>query len=52
MEFQNKTVIISGGAEGIGFALAKSLGQAGMNVVIGDINAEALSAAEQTLKSL
>ena len=52
MEFQNKTVIISGGAEGIGFALAKSLGQAGMNVVIGDINAEALSGAEQTLKSL
>ena len=52
MEFQNKTVIISGGAEGIGFAMAKSLGRVGMNVVIGDINAEALREAEQALQSL
>lgn len=36
-----KTAVISGGAEGIGLALAKGLGALGMNIVLGDIEAKA-----------
>ena len=32
--FKGKTVIVSGGAEGIGFAVAQAVGREGMNVVI------------------
>ena len=37
-QFTGKTVIISGGAGGIGLALARELGANGMNVVIADID--------------
>ena len=37
-ELNGKTAIISGGAGGIGLALAQELGQQGMNIVIGDID--------------
>ena len=47
--FQDKTVVISGGAEGIGLAVAHALGKRGMNIVIADINADQLSAAEAEL---
>ena len=50
--FKDKTVIISGGAEGIGLAIAKAVGLKGMNVVLGDVNAEGLKAAEQQLTAL
>ena len=38
IQFTDKTVIISGGAGGIGLALAKEFGAHGMNVVIADID--------------
>ena len=50
-EFFGKTAIISGGAEGIGFSIAQTLGKQGMNVVIGDIDTEQLKKAETTLQS-
>jgi NAD(P)-dependent dehydrogenase (short-subunit alcohol dehydrogenase family) len=52
MDYANRTILISGGAEGIGFALAKAFGQAGMNVVIGDINSKALAQAVASLEGL
>jgi NAD(P)-dependent dehydrogenase (short-subunit alcohol dehydrogenase family) len=48
-EFMGKTAIISGGAGGIGFALARELGLIGMNIVIADIDLQELQQAEQTL---
>ena len=36
--FKEKTVIVSGGAEGIDFAVAQAVGREGMNVVIADIS--------------
>lgn len=52
MDFSNKTVLVSGGAEGIGFAIAKALGLQGMNVVLGDINEEGAQEAANELKTL
>jgi NAD(P)-dependent dehydrogenase (short-subunit alcohol dehydrogenase family) len=49
-EFAGKTAIISGGAGGIGFALAEEFGQLGMKVVIADIDQKELVQAEQKLK--
>jgi NAD(P)-dependent dehydrogenase (short-subunit alcohol dehydrogenase family) len=37
-EFVGKTAIISGGAGGIGLALAQEFGQLGMKIVIADID--------------
>lgn len=48
--FNKKTAVISGGAEGIGFSIAKSLGQQGMNIVLGDIDESQLAKAESQLK--
>jgi NAD(P)-dependent dehydrogenase (short-subunit alcohol dehydrogenase family) len=48
-DFMGKTAIISGGAGGIGFALAQELGRKGMNIVIADIDSEQLRHAQQTL---
>jgi NAD(P)-dependent dehydrogenase (short-subunit alcohol dehydrogenase family) len=48
-QFTGKTVIISGGAGGIGLALAKEFGANGMNVVIADIDQVQLKAAEESL---
>ena len=42
-------MIVSGGAEGIGFAVAKALGREGMNVVITDISPDTLATAEADL---
>ena len=47
--FKRKTVIVSGGAEGIGFAVAQALGRQGMNVVIADISSDTLATAEANL---
>lgn len=49
-KFSGKTAIISGGAGGIGFALAEEFGQLGMNIVIADIDQKQLAIAEQQLK--
>ena len=48
-EFSGKTAIISGGAGGIGFALAEEFGQLGMNIVIADIDQTQLAEAEQKI---
>ena len=48
--YAGKTTLISGGAGGIGLALAKEFGSLGMNVVIADIDMVALGNAESELK--
>lgn len=50
-ELQGKTAVISGGAEGIGLSIAKAVGKRGMNIVIGDIDADQMAEAEKTLKA-
>jgi NAD(P)-dependent dehydrogenase (short-subunit alcohol dehydrogenase family) len=48
-EFNGRSAFISGGASGIGLALAKVLLAEGMNVIIADIETNALAAAEAAL---
>ena len=48
--FNNKTAVISGGGEGIGFHIAQALGQQGMNIVLGDIDQEQVQRAEALLQ--
>lgn len=48
-QFKGKTAIITGGAEGIGFNIAKALAKQGMNLVIGDIDSEQLITAQDKL---
>ncbi len=50
-QYNGKTAVISGGAEGIGFGIAQALGKQGMNVVLGDIDAQQLQVAQQNLQS-
>ena len=50
-QFSGKTVVISGGAEGIGFGIASAMGKQGMNVVLGDIDANQLDIARTKLES-
>ena len=45
-----KTAVISGGADGIGLNLAMTLGAEGMNIVLADIEAAPLAAAEKALR--
>lgn len=49
-DYKNKTAIISGGAEGIGFSIAQAMGNEGMNVVLGDIDEAQLAKAESKLE--
>ena len=48
--FKGKTAFITGGASGIGLALAKVCGREGMNLVIADLRQEAIDEAVQVLK--
>jgi NAD(P)-dependent dehydrogenase (short-subunit alcohol dehydrogenase family) len=48
-QFAGKTAVISGGAEGIGLSIATALGEAGMNIVLADIDTENLEKACETL---
>lgn len=41
-DLKGKTALVTGGAKGIGLAIAEGLGEAGANVIIADINEEAL----------
>ena len=47
-----KTAFVTGGASGIGFALGRILAQAGMKVMLADIEADALAVAVESLRSL
>ena len=49
-EVRGKTAFITGGASGIGLAMAQSFAAAGMRVVISDIDGDALVRAEKTLR--
>lgn len=50
-EFQGKGAFITGGASGVGFALARAFGRANMRVVLADVEADALNAAVAELKA-
>lgn len=49
-QFFGKTVVISGGAEGIGFGIAQAMGKQGMNIVLADIDADQLEIAQNKLQ--
>lgn len=49
-EFAGKTIVVSGGAEGIGFSIAMAMGKEGMKVVLGDIDGKQLKLAEEKLQ--
>lgn len=50
--FKNKTVVITGGATGIGFALAKRFGSEGARIVIGEPRQNRLDEAVTALEAL
>src|SRR4030088_963299 len=50
-ELAGKTAFVTGGAGGIGFALGRAFAEAGMKVMLADIETEALSAAVKSLRT-
>jgi NAD(P)-dependent dehydrogenase (short-subunit alcohol dehydrogenase family) len=48
-EFTGKTAFVTGGAGGIGLALGRAFAEAGMKVMLADVETEALSAAVKSL---
>ena len=50
-EFSGKTIVVTGGASGVGLALCKRFGGEGMNVVVADIEQKALDKAIADLQS-
>ena len=51
-EFAGKTAFVTGGASGIGFALGRAFVEAGMKVVLADIEASALEKAVHSLRDI
>jgi NAD(P)-dependent dehydrogenase (short-subunit alcohol dehydrogenase family) len=49
-ELRGKTAFITGGASGIGLAMAEAFGREGMNIMLADIEATALAAAVEQLR--
>jgi len=49
-EFQDRTAVITGGASGIGLAMAKAFGGAGMQVLLSDVEDAALQSAVAGLR--
>ena len=50
-EFSGKSAVVTGGASGIGLAIARRLARAGMRLVLADVEEQALAAAVDELKS-
>src|SRR5712671_21138 len=50
-ELAGKTAFVTGGASGIGLALGRAFAQAGMKVMLADVEADALAAAVKSLAS-
>ena len=50
-DFQGATAFVTGGASGIGLALAQALGQRGANVMIADIEEQAIDGAIERLRA-
>ncbi|MCT7662216.1 SDR family NAD(P)-dependent oxidoreductase [Mycobacterium deserti] len=48
--FEGRAVVITGGADGIGFATAKQFARRGARIMLADINSSALDAAVTTLR--
>ncbi len=51
LEFRGKTAFITGGASGIGFALAQAFANAGMKIMLADVEAAALERAVNSLQA-
>jgi NAD(P)-dependent dehydrogenase (short-subunit alcohol dehydrogenase family) len=51
MQFENKVVIITGSASGIGLATAKRFAKGGAKIVLADINADKLKQAETEVRN-
>jgi NAD(P)-dependent dehydrogenase (short-subunit alcohol dehydrogenase family) len=51
-ELAGKTAFVTGGASGIGLALGRAFAQAGVKVMLADIEAEALAAAVESLRDV
>lgn len=51
MQFSGKTAVITGGATGIGFALAKQIGGAGSRIILFEPREDVLADAADTLKA-
>jgi NAD(P)-dependent dehydrogenase (short-subunit alcohol dehydrogenase family) len=51
-ELAGKTAFVTGGASGIGFALGQAFAEAGMKVMLADIEADALNAAVESLRGV
>ncbi len=50
-KLDGKVAIVTGAAQGIGFACARALGEDGARVVLADVNADGVASAAQTLKN-
>jgi hypothetical protein len=50
-EFERKVAVVTGGASGIGYSLARALGREKMRVMLADIEVDALDSAVAELKS-
>ena len=51
-DFSGKTAFVTGGASGIGLAIGRAFAKAGMNVMLADIETEALAAAVASLRDV
>jgi NAD(P)-dependent dehydrogenase (short-subunit alcohol dehydrogenase family) len=50
--FEGKTAVITGGASGMGFAMAESFARVGMNIVLADVELGALKEAAERIEAL
>jgi NAD(P)-dependent dehydrogenase (short-subunit alcohol dehydrogenase family) len=51
-EFRGKTAIVTGAASGIGFGIAQALAEAGVNLVLADIQPDKLEAARAKIEAM